>query len=302
MDKMFASDLKTEHIGTVLFQEPMSQHTSFHIGGPADILVIPDSVAGILRLLALAREQQLPVTVIGNGTNLLVRDKGIRGLVIKLGNALKDFQVEDKQVMFGSGLSLAFAAHIALEAGLTGMEFAAGIPGSVGGAVYMNAGAYDGEMKNIVTEVTILDRMGQSKTLSASDMAFGYRTSSIQGTGSIILSMKVKLATGNKEQIAARMAELAERRRTKQPLELPSAGSTFKRPTGNFAGTLIDKAGLKGFSVGGAQVSVKHAGFIVNNGNATCADVLQLIATVQNRVFAFAGVHLEPEVLIIGEK
>ena len=301
MDKLLSA-LKAKQPGQVLVQEPMSQHTSFHIGGPADILVIPSSVQGLLQVLELARTWQVPVTVIGNGTNLLVRDKGIRGLVIKLGNAIKEWQVESSRITFSSGLSLAMAAHVALDAGLTGMEFAAGIPGSVGGAIYMNAGAYGGEMKNIVTEVTVLDRQGQTRIIPAGEMCFGYRSSAIQGTENLILAATVQLQPGDPEKITAKMADLAARRRDKQPLELPSAGSTFKRPVGNFAGTLIDKAGLKGFSVGDAQVSVKHAGFIVNTGHASCADVLQLITAVQEKVFASAGVHLEPEVLIIGEK
>ena len=301
MDKLLSA-LKAKQPGQVLVQEPMSQHTSFHIGGPADILVIPSSVQGLLQVLELARTWQVPVTVIGNGTNLLVRDKGIRGLVIKLGNAIKEWQVESSRITFSSGLSLAMAAHVALDAGLTGMEFAAGIPGSVGGAIYMNAGAYGGEMKNIVTEVTVLDRQGQTRIIPAGEMCFGYRSSAIQGTENLILAATVQLQPGDPEKIAAKMADLAARRRDKQPLELPSAGSTFKRPAGNFAGTLIDKAGLKGFSVGDAQVSVKHAGFIVNTGHASCADVLQLITAVQEKVFASAGIHLEPEVLIIGEK
>ena len=301
MDKLLSA-LKAKQPGQVLVQEPMSQHTSFHIGGPADILVIPSSVQGLLQVLELARTWQVPVTVIGNGTNLLVRDKGIRGLVIKLGNAIKEWQVESSRITFSSGLSLAMAAHVALDAGLTGMEFAAGIPGSVGGAIYMNAGAYGGEMKNIVTEVTVLDRQGQTRIIPAGEMCFGYRSSAIQGTENLILAATVQLQPGDPEKITAKMADLAARRRDKQPLELPSAGSTFKRPAGNFAGTLIDKAGLKGFSVGDAQVSVKHAGFIVNTGHASCADVLQLITAVQEKVFASAGVHLEPAVLIIGEK
>ena len=301
MDKLLSA-LKAKQPGQVLVQEPMSQHTSFHIGGPADILVIPSSVQGLLQVLELARTWQVPVTVIGNGTNLLVRDKGIRGLVIKLGNAIKEWQVESSRITFNSGLSLAMAAHVALDAGLTGMEFAAGIPGSVGGAIYMNAGAYGGEMKNIVTEVTVLDRQGQTRIIPAEEMCFGYRSSAIQGTENLILAATVQLQPGDPEKITAKMADLAARRRDKQPLELPSAGSTFKRPVGNFAGTLIDKAGLKGFSVGDAQVSVKHAGFIVNTGHASCADVLQLITAVQEKVFASAGIHLEPEVLIIGEK
>ena len=301
MDNLLSA-LKAKQPGQVLVQEPMSQHTSFHIGGPADILVIPSSVQGLLQVLELARTWQVPVTVIGNGTNLLVRDKGIRGLVIKLGNAIKEWQVESSRITFSSGLSLAMAAHVALDAGLTGMEFAAGIPGSVGGAIYMNAGAYGGEMKNIVTEVTVLDRQGQTRIIPAGEMCFGYRSSAIQGTKNLILAATVQLQPGDPEKITAKMADLAARRRDKQPLELPSAGSTFKRPAGNFAGTLIDKAGLKGFSVGDAQVSVKHAGFIVNTGHASCADVLQLITAVQEKVFASAGIHLEPEVLIIGEK
>ena len=301
MDTLLSA-LKAKQPGQVLVQEPMSQHTSFHIGGPADILVIPSSVQGLLQVLELARTWQVPVTVIGNGTNLLVRDKGIRGLIIKLGNAIKEWQVESSRITFSSGLSLAMAAHVALDAGLTGMEFAAGIPGSVGGAIYMNAGAYGGEMKNIVTEVTVLDRQGQTRIIPAGEMCFGYRSSAIQGTENLILAATVQLQPGDPEKITAKMADLAARRRDKQPLELPSAGSTFKRPVGNFAGTLIDKAGLKGFSVGDAQVSVKHAGFIVNTGHASCADVLQLITAVQEKVFASAGIHLEPEVLIIGEK
>ena len=301
MDKLLSA-LKAKQPGQVLVQEPMSQHTSFHIGGPADILVIPSSVQGLLQVLELARTWQVPVTVIGNGTNLLVRDKGIRGLVIKLGNAIKEWQVESSRITFSSGLSLAMASHVALDAGLTGMEFAAGIPGSVGGAIYMNAGAYGGEMKNIVTEVTVLDRQGQTRIIPAGEMCFGYRSSAIQGTENLILAATVQLQPGDPEKITAKMADLAARRRDKQPLELPSAGSTFKRPAGNFAGTLIDKAGLKGFSVGDAQVSVKHAGFIVNTGHASCADVLQLLTAVQEKVFASAGIHLEPEVLIIGEK
>ena len=301
MDNLLSA-LKANQPGQVLVQEPMSQHTSFHIGGPADILVIPSSVQGLLQVLELARTWQVPVTVIGNGTNLLVRDKGIRGLIIKLGNAIKEWQVESSRITFSSGLSLAMAAHVALDAGLTGMEFAAGIPGSVGGAIYMNAGAYGGEMKNIVTEVTVLDRQGQTRIIPAGEMCFGYRSSAIQGTENLILAATVQLQPGDPEKITAKMADLAARRRDKQPLELPSAGSTFKRPAGNFAGTLIDKAGLKGFSVGDAQVSVKHAGFIVNTGHASCADVLQLITAVQEKVFASAGIHLEPEVLIIGEK
>ena len=286
----------------LLLAEPMTKHTSFHIGGPAELMAQPQSEAELQSLLLKAAEAAVPVTLVGNGSNLLVRDKGIRGLVIKLGSMLRDIKVSGNVLTFGSGVSLAQASKKAAELGLSGMEFAVGIPGSIGGAVYMNAGAYDGEMSKVVKSVRVMDAAGEVSELSAGELDFGYRHSALQGSSKIVTSVTVELAAGNKQAIAEKMADFSNRRITKQPLELPSAGSMFKRPPGYFAGTLIDQTGLKGYTVGGAQVSTKHAGFVVNIGGATAADVLQLISDVQAKVFAAHGVHLEPEVLVLGEK
>lgn len=286
----------------LLLAEPMTKHTSFHIGGPAELMAQPQSEAELQSLLVKAAEAAVPVTLVGNGSNLLVRDKGIRGLVIKLGSMLRDINVSGNVLTFGSGVSLAQASKKAAELGLSGMEFAVGIPGSIGGAVYMNAGAYDGEMSKVVKSVRVMDVAGEVSELSAGELDFGYRHSALQGSGKIVTSVTVELAAGDKQAIAEKMADFSNRRITKQPLELPSAGSMFKRPPGYFAGTLIDQTGLKGYTVGGAQVSTKHAGFVVNIGGATAADVLQLISDVQAKVFAAHGVHLEPEVLVLGEK
>lgn len=282
--------------------EPMTKHTSFHIGGPAELMAQPQSEAELQSLLLKAAEAAVPVTLVGNGSNLLVRDKGIRGLVIKLGSMLRDINVSGNMLTFGSGVSLAQASKKAAELGLSGMEFAVGIPGSIGGAVYMNAGAYDGEMSKVVKSVRVMDAAGEVSELSAGELDFGYRHSALQGSSKIVTSVTVELVAGDKQAIAEKMADFSNRRITKQPLELPSAGSMFKRPPGYFAGTLIDQTGLKGYTVGGAQVSTKHAGFVVNIGGATAADVLQLISDVQAKVFAAHGVHLEPEVLVLGEK
>lgn len=286
----------------LLLAEPMTKHTSFHIGGPAELMAQPQSEAELQSLLLKAAEAAVPVTLVGNGSNLLVRDKGIRGLVIKLGSMLRDIKVSGNVLTFGSGVSLAQASKKAAELGLSGMEFAVGIPGSIGGAVYMNAGAYDGEMSKVVKSVRVMNAAGEVSELSASELDFGYRHSALQGSSKIVTSVTVELAAGDKQAIAEKMADFSNRRITKQPLELPSAGSMFKRPPGYFAGTLIDQTGLKGYTVGGAQVSTKHAGFVVNIGGATAADVLQLISDVQAKVFAAHGVHLEPEVLVLGEK
>lgn len=286
----------------LLLAEPMTKHTSFHIGGPAELMAQPQSEAELQSLLLKAAEAAVPVTLVGNGSNLLVRDKGIRGLVIKLGSMLRDIKVSGNVLTFGSGVSLAQASKKAAELGLSGMEFAVGIPGSIGGAVYMNAGAYDGEMSKVVKSVRVMDAAGEVSELSADKLDFGYRHSALQGSGKIVTSVTVELSAGDKQAIAEKMADFSNRRITKQPLELPSAGSMFKRPPGYFAGTLIDQTGLKGYTVGGAQVSTKHAGFVVNIGGATAADVLQLISDVQAKVFAAHGVHLEPEVLVLGEE
>lgn len=286
----------------LLVAEPMTKHTSFHIGGPADLMAQPQSEEELRALLVKAAEATVPVTLVGNGSNLLVRDKGIRGLVIKLGNMLRDIDINGKVLTFGSGVSLAMASKKAAELGLSGMEFAVGIPGSIGGAVYMNAGAYDGEMAKVVKSVRVMDAAGNVSELAAESLDFGYRHSALQGSGKIVTSVTVELAAGDKQAIADKMADFSNRRITKQPLELPSAGSMFKRPPGYFAGTLIDQTGLKGYTVGGAQVSTKHAGFVVNIGGATAADVLQLISDVQAKVFAAHSVKLEPEVLVLGEE
>lgn len=286
----------------LLLEEPMAKHTSFRIGGPADVLAQPADEAELAALLKRAAEHAVPVTLIGNGSNLLVRDKGIRGLVIKLSNSFSDMKALGNELTFGSGISLAMASKKAASLSLSGLEFAVGIPGTIGGAVYMNAGAYDGEMAKVVTSVRVMDREGKISELKASELAFAYRHTALQNSGLIVTSVTCVLQTGEADAIAAKMADFSQRRISKQPLELPSAGSMFKRPPGYFAGTLIDQTGLKGYTVGGAQVSTKHAGFVVNVGGATAQDVLQLISDVQSKVFAAHGVRLEPEVLVLGEE
>lgn len=286
----------------LLVAEPMAKHTSFRIGGPADLLAQPADEAELAALLQVASEHAVPVTLIGNGSNLLVRDKGIRGLVIKLGNLFSGVEVCGNTMTFGCGVSLAMASKKAASLSLSGLEFAVGIPGTIGGAVYMNAGAYDGEMAKVVIKVRVMDEQGKTSELAASELDFAYRHTALQNSGRIVTSVTVSLVPGDADAIAAKMADFSQRRISKQPLELPSAGSMFKRPPGYFAGTLIDQTGLKGYTVGGAQVSTKHAGFVVNIGGATASDVLQLISDVQSKVFAAHGVHLEPEVLVLGEE
>ena len=286
----------------LLVAEPMAKHTSFRIGGPADLLAQPADEAELAALLQVASEHAVPVTLIGNGSNLLVRDKGIRGLVIKLGNLFSGVEVCGNTLTFGCGVSLAMASKKAASLSLSGLEFAVGIPGTIGGAVYMNAGAYDGEMAKVVIKVRVMDEQGKTSELAASELDFAYRHTALQNSGRIVTSVTVSLVPGDADAIAAKMADVSQRRISKQPLELPSAGSMFKRPPGYFAGTLIDQTGLKGYTVGGAQVSTKHAGFVVNIGGATASDVLQLISDVQSKVFAAHGVHLEPEVLVLGEE
>ena len=286
----------------LLLEEPMAKHTSFRIGGPADVLAQPGNEAELAELLKRAAHHAVPVTLVGNGSNLLVRDKGIRGLVIKLSNLFSSITVDGNVLTFGSGISLAMASKKAASLSLSGLEFAVGIPGTIGGAVYMNAGAYDGEMAKVVTSVQVMDRQGQSSQLKADELDFSYRHTALQNSGLIVTSVTVSLQPGEAESIKAKMDDFSQRRIAKQPLELPSAGSMFKRPVGYFAGTLIEQTGLKGYTVGGAQVSTKHAGFVVNVGGATAKDVLQLIRDVQDRVLAAQGVQLEPEVLVLGEE
>ena len=296
------SRLKSEIAGQVRLDEPMSAHTSFHIGGPADALVIPADTKDIRKILRIAREEQSPLAVVGNGSNLLVRDKGIRGIVLKLGNALKRWEQKCGTFIFESGVSLAQCCRIIAEAGYSGMEFAVGIPGSLGGAVFMNAGAYDGEMKNCVVSVQVMTRSGEIKTLDRDDLQFSYRHSALQGSDDIVLEVTLQVQEGDKAAIQAKMDDFSQRRISKQPLDIPSAGSTFKRPEGRFVGQMVEQSGLKGFRIGGAEVSVKHAGFIVNADHATAADVLQLIEFIERKILEDYNVALVPEVLVLGEE
>ena len=281
--------------------EPMSRHTSFRIGGPARRMAFPASGEQLVLLLAEAERLGARPLVIGNGTNLLCPDAGLDRLVIDTSAALNRVESAGPDTVTAeAGASLARAADFACRQGLTGLEFAHGIPGTVGGAVCMNAGAYGGEMRQVVQAVTVLFPEEGIRTLSGGDLAFGYRRSFLTDRpDAVVLRAVFRLAPGDPDEIRQQMRELMERRRASQPLDLPSAGSTFKRPEGYFAGTLIDQCGLKGLTVGGAQVSEKHAGFVINRGGATCADVTALIRQIQDRVLDMTGVRLEPEVKII---
>ena len=292
-----------EALGTqveLLVMEPMKNHTTFRIGGPADILALPKTPEEVEKVVRFCNEHAQPYYVIGNGSNLLVSDEGYRGLVLQLYRNFNDIQVNGETITVQSGAMLAAVARMAYQNHLTGLEFASGIPGTIGGAVVMNAGAYGGEIKDVLREVTVLTKEGEVRTVPADDLELGYRTSVIPKNGWIVLGAVLQLKKGDPEQIRARMDELKEQRITKQPLDLPSAGSTFKRPEGYFAGKLIMDAGLRGFTVGGAQVSEKHCGFVVNRGGATAADVWTLICEVKRRVKEMSGVELEPEVKLLG--
>lgn len=279
----------------------MSRHTTFRIGGPADFYLCPHSTKEVQEIVEICKEENLPYFVLGNGSNLLVSDKGYRGVVIQLWKNFSDITVKDCCIQAKAGALLSKVAAEALEAGLTGMEFASGIPGTIGGAAFMNAGAYGGEMKDIIKSVKVLDTQGEVRILPKEELKMGYRTSIVKEKGYTVLSVELELSKGNREEIRNTMEDLKERRTSKQPLEMPSAGSTFKRPEGYFAGKLIMDSGLRGFSVGGAQVSEKHCGFVVNKGGATAMDVLNLIREVQRRVKEQFGVDLETEVRFLGE-
>lgn len=285
----------------ILVAEPMKNHTTFRIGGPADALALPKTPEEVAEVVRFCHEHAQPYYVLGNGSNLLVSDEGYRGLVLQLYRNFNDIQVNGETITVQSGAMLAAVARTAYQTGLTGLEFASGIPGTIGGAVVMNAGAYGGEMKNVLKEVTVLTKEGEVLVIPAKALELGYRTSVIPKNRWIVLGAVLQLKKGDQEQILARMEELKEQRITKQPLDLPSAGSTFKRPEGYFAGKLIMDAGLRGFTVGGAQVSEKHCGFVVNRGNATAADVWELICEVKRRVKEMTGVELEPEVKLLGD-
>lgn len=297
---------------SLMQDEPMKKHTTFRIGGPADYYAEPD-VSQISKLIEIAKACDMPVAVIGNGSNLLVGDKGIRGLVIGIGKGMSAIEVTEavaqqstaqdngRIITAGAGAILAAVAAKAAEASLSGLEFASGIPGSVGGAVVMNAGAYGGEIKDVLIDATVLTAEGELKTVTRDELDLSYRHSIVPEKGYIVLSARFRLTSKPQDEIKSYMAELRAKRVEKQPLEYPSAGSTFKRPEGYFAGKLIMDAGLRGYSVGDAQVSGKHCGFVVNKGEATAADVLTLIKDVQETVLKQFGVKLEPEVKMIGE-
>ena len=285
----------------VLEAEPMSRHTTFRIGGPADLFLVPECVQEIEKIISVCKDEKVPYFILGNGSNLLVSDKGYPGVVIQLYRGFSQITVEGNEIHAQAGALLSGIAAAAREASLTGFEFAGGIPGTLGGAVVMNAGAYGGEMKDVLKEVTVLTGKGEILTLQADELRMGYRTSVIKEAGYIVLEAVISLEKGDQEAIRSRMQELAGMRSSKQPLSYPSAGSTFKRPEGYFAGKLIMDSGLQGYQVGGAQVSEKHCGFVINTGNATAEDVKNLMSDVQRIVMEKFGVKLEPEVKFLGE-
>lgn len=287
--------------GNIYWNEPMSRHTSFRTGGEAAVLVQVENTEQLKKLLNYLQKTENEYFVLGNGSNLLVSDRGYDGVVIQIGKAMSAVYIEGEKLYVQAGALLSQAARCALEAGLSGMEFASGIPGSVGGGIVMNAGAYDGEMSQIVESVTVLNGSGELMELDRDTMEFGYRSSIIKNRPFIVTEAVLKLQCGEQESIREKMDDFAMRRRQKQPLEYPSAGSTFKRPEGYFAGKLIMDSGLRGYRVGGAQVSEKHCGFIINTGKATSEDIAELMAEVQERVKERFGVWLEPEVVRLGK-
>ena len=285
---------------SILLDEPMSRHTTFRVGGPADFFVTPKAKEEVRDVIRICKEAGMPYYIIGNGSNLLVSDAGYRGVIVQIYKEMNEVKVEGDLVKAQAGALLSGIAAKALGAELSGFEFASGIPGTIGGACVMNAGAYGGEMKDVLESVTVLTGEGKIIELGRNELELGYRTSVIAKKGYIVLGAVLKLERGDGEKIKTYMDELKEKRVTKQPLEYPSAGSVFKRPVGYFAGTMIEQCGLKGKTVGGAMVSPKHAGFIVNTGNATCQDVLDLISLIQTTVNEQTGIMLECEIRAIG--
>ncbi len=286
---------------TISWQEPMTLHTSFKIGGPADLFFKPQSIEDLTAMIDLCQKSSIPFYIMGNGSNLLVGDQGYRGVIIQVYRNLSSFSIEGNTVEAEAGILLSKLANRVHDAGLEGFEFASGIPGTLGGAVYMNAGAYGGEMKDIIVSAKVLTQGGDVKTLSNEALELGYRHSALMNEGDIVLSTKMVLVPGEQKVIRAKMDELNFRRKDKQPIEKPSAGSTFKRPVGYYAGKLIMDAGLRGYQLGGARVSDKHCGFVINTGNATSKDVMALIQHIQREVKNQFGVDLEPEVRMIGD-
>ncbi|MDO4746529.1 MAG: UDP-N-acetylmuramate dehydrogenase [Bacillota bacterium] len=281
---------------------PMAEHTSFKAGGHADMMVIPQSAEELKSILSILSEGEYPFMILGNGSNILVKDSGYKGVIVKIGEAFNDVKVEGTRVICGSGALLSVAAKTAAAAGLAGFEFASGIPGSIGGAVFMNAGAYDGEMRLFLEKARVISRDGkEDRYMTAEELDMGYRHTALHESGDIVVEAVIKLEEGDKEEIMAKIKDLTAKRNSKQPVRYPSAGSFFKRPPGHFAGKLVQDAGLKGLTVGGAQVSELHSGFVINIGGATATDILQLMEIVQQTVMDKFGVMLEPEVRIIGE-
>ena len=287
---------------SILIDEPMSRHTTFRVGGPTDFFVTPKAKEEVRDVIRICKEAGMPYYIIGNGSNLLVSDAGYRGVIVQIYKEMNEVKVEGDLVKAQAGALLSGIAAKALGAELSGFEFASGIPGTIGGACVMNAGAYGGEMKDVLESVTVLTGEGKIIELGRNELELGYRTSVIAKEGYIVLGAVLKLERGNGEKIKTYMDELKEKRVTKQPLEYPSAGSTFKRPEGYFAGKLIEDAGLRGFQVGGAQVSEKHCGFVINRDHATAADIMELMRQVQIRVKENSGVDLEPEVKRLGDE
>lgn len=285
----------------VKIDEPMKDHTTFRVGGPADYFVMPETADEVRELVGMCKTEEIDYHIVGNGSNLLVSDRGVRGVVIQIGRAMNRIESKDNILTAQAGALLSAVAARALEEGLTGFEFAAGIPGTLGGACVMNAGAYGGEMKDVLDKVIVLTPEGKIRAVAAEELELGYRTSIIAKKGYVVLESVIRLEKGEREEIRAMMEELKDRRVSKQPLEYPSAGSTFKRPEGYFAGKLIQDAGLRGFAVGKAQVSEKHCGFVINQGGATAADVAELIRQIADKVEKQFGVRLEPEVKKLGE-
>ena len=287
---------------SILIDEPMSRHTTFRVGGPADFFVTPKAKEEVRDVVRICKEAGMPYYIIGNGSNLLVSDAGYRGVIVQIYKEMNEVKVEGDLVKAQAGALLSGIAAKALGAELSGFEFASGIPGTIGGACVMNAGAYGGEMKDVLEFVTVLTGEGKIIELGRNELELGYRTSVIAKKGYIVLGAVLKLERGDGEKIKTYMDELKEKRVTKQPLEYPSGGSTFKRPEGYFAGKLIEDAGLRGFQVGGAQVSEKHCGFVINRDHATAADIMELMRQVQIRVKENSGVDLEPEVKRLGDE
>ena len=285
----------------ILFHQPMKEYTTFRVGGEAECLVLIQQEEELAKLIPYLNQIEQDYFILGNGSNLLVGDKGYRGIILKFDGPMEQIAVEGTHITAKAGALLSKVAVAAKDNSLTGLEFAAGIPGSIGGGVVMNAGAYDGEMKQVVESVTVMDGGGQITVLDNDTMEFGYRTSIIKSRPYIVLEVALQLEEGNREQIGARMEELTNLRRSKQPLEYPSAGSTFKRPDGYYAGKLIMDAGLRGYRIGGAQVADKHCGFVINAGGATAADIREVIEEVQERVRERFHVFLEPEVVFLGD-